>query len=46
MADNLGTELNPEDHALFDVYLGILDDSTIGAEVASLIRAGQWAQGR
>ncbi|MCB1695119.1 MAG: phosphoenolpyruvate--protein phosphotransferase [Halioglobus sp.] len=45
VADNLGTELNPEDHALFDVYLGILDDSTIGAEVASLIRAGQWAQG-
>ena len=45
VADNLGTELNPEDHALFDVYLGILDDSTIGAEVASLIKAGQWAQG-
>jgi phosphotransferase system enzyme I (PtsP) len=45
VADNLGTELSPEDHALFDVYLGILDDSTIGAEVASLIREGQWAQG-
>ena len=45
VADNLGAELNPEDHALFDVYLGILDDSTIGAEVARLIKAGQWAQG-
>lgn len=45
VADNLGSELNPEDHALFDVYLGILDDSTIGAEVVSLIREGQWAQG-
>ena len=45
VADNLGTELSPEDHALFDVYLGILDDSTIGAEVAGLIKAGQWAQG-
>jgi phosphotransferase system enzyme I (PtsP) len=45
VADNLGSELNPEDHALFDVYLGILDDSTIGAEVAGLIKAGQWAQG-
>ncbi len=45
VADNLGSELNPEDHALFDVYLGILDDSTIGAEVASLIKGGEWAQG-
>ena len=45
VADNLGGELNPEDHALFDVYLGILDDSTIGVEVVSLIKSGQWAQG-
>jgi phosphotransferase system, enzyme I, PtsP len=45
VADNLGGELSPEDHALFDVYLGILDDSTIGAEVAGLIKAGEWAQG-
>ena len=45
VSDNLGGELNPEDHALFDVYLGILDDSTIGAEVVGLIRAGEWAQG-
>lgn len=45
VADNLGGELSPEDHALFDVYLGILDDSAIGAEVAAQIKAGQWAQG-
>ena len=45
VADNLGGELSPEDHALFDVYLGILDDSTIGAEVVGLIKAGEWAQG-
>jgi phosphotransferase system enzyme I (PtsP) len=45
VADNLGNQLNPEDHALFDVYLGILDDSTIGAEVAGLIKEGHWAQG-
>jgi len=45
VADNLGAELNPEDHALFDVYINILDDSTIGAEVVSLIKGGQWAQG-
>ena len=45
VADNLGAELSPEDHALFDVYLSILDDSTIGREVVGLIKAGQWAQG-
>ena len=45
VASNLVDQLHPEDHALFDVYLGILDDSTIGAEVASLIKAGHWAQG-
>ncbi|MEM6583329.1 MAG: phosphoenolpyruvate--protein phosphotransferase [Pseudomonadota bacterium] len=45
VADNLGSELSAEDHALFDVYIGILGDSTIGAEVASLIKAGEWAQG-
>jgi phosphotransferase system enzyme I (PtsP) len=45
VADNLGSELSPEDHALFDVYLGILDDSVIGVEVIRRIRGGQWAQG-
>ncbi|NND68664.1 MAG: phosphoenolpyruvate--protein phosphotransferase [Halioglobus sp.] len=45
VAANLGSELSPEDHALFDVYLSILDDSTIGKEVAGLIREGEWAQG-
>ncbi len=45
VADNLGGELSREDHALFDVYLGILDDSSIGREVVSLIREGNWAQG-
>jgi phosphotransferase system enzyme I (PtsP) len=45
VADNLRSELSAEDHALFDVYLGILDDSAIGGEVATLIKAGEWAQG-
>lgn len=45
VAENLGDRLNPEELALFDVYLAILNDSAIGAEVASLIRNGQWAQG-
>jgi phosphotransferase system enzyme I (PtsP) len=45
VASNLRDKLSPEDLALFDVYLGILDDSTIGGEVAAQIKGGQWAQG-
>ena len=45
VSDNLKDELSPEDHALFGVYLNILDDSTLGGEVASLIKSGEWAQG-
>ncbi|MFV0277469.1 MAG: phosphoenolpyruvate--protein phosphotransferase [Parahaliea sp.] len=45
VSDNLRDEMSVEDHALFDVYLGILDDSAIGGEVAALIKAGEWAQG-
>lgn len=45
VADNLRDELSPEDHALFGVYLSILDDSALGGEVAALIKAGEWAQG-
>ncbi|EAQ96430.1 phosphoenolpyruvate--protein phosphotransferase [Congregibacter litoralis] len=45
VAENLRDKLSPEDLALFDVYLGILDDSRIGGEVASLIKSGVWAQG-
>ncbi|QIB67605.1 phosphoenolpyruvate--protein phosphotransferase [Kineobactrum salinum] len=45
VSDNLRGQMSPEDHALFDVYLGILDDSAIGGEVAGLIKSGEWAQG-
>jgi len=45
VAENLKGELGPEDNALFGVYLNILDDSTLGGEVASLIKSGEWAQG-
>jgi phosphotransferase system enzyme I (PtsP) len=45
VAENLKGELGPEDNALFGVYLSILDDSTLGGEVASLIKSGEWAQG-
>ena len=45
VAENLEEELGPEDRALFEVYLSILDDSALGGEVAALIKAGEWAQG-
>ncbi len=45
VAEQLSGKLNPEENALFDVYLRILDDATIGTEVAARIKAGQWAQG-
>ncbi len=45
VAEQLSGKLNPEEHALFGVYLRILDDHTIGTEVAARIKAGQWAQG-
>ena len=34
-----------EERALFDVYLMMLDDASIGNEVKRIIRTGQWAQG-
>jgi phosphotransferase system enzyme I (PtsP) len=38
--------LLPEaEHALFDVYQRILDDSNLGAEILEEIRKGNWAQG-
>lgn len=40
----LETSLAPEDRALFDAYLLMLDDHSLGAEVEQEIRKGQWAQ--
>ena len=37
--------LMPEERALFDVYLRMLDDNALGGEVAERIEAGNWAQG-
>jgi len=41
----LSTRLVPEERALFDVYLRMLDDSALAAEVDEKINQGQWAQG-
>ncbi|GLQ33146.1 phosphoenolpyruvate--protein phosphotransferase [Litoribrevibacter albus] len=43
--DKLADQLRPEEQALFDVYLNMLDDEALGAEVRSLIAGGEWAQG-
>ncbi|MFT4998212.1 MAG: phosphotransferase system enzyme I (PtsP), partial [Flavobacteriales bacterium] len=45
LSENLATLLPREEHALFDVYLGMLDDKALGDEVTDLIRGGEWAQG-
>ncbi|MBQ0743790.1 MAG: phosphoenolpyruvate--protein phosphotransferase [Pseudomonas sp.] len=45
MSAKLSTQLRPEELALFDVYLMMLDDAALGNEVLAVIRGGQWAQG-
>lgn len=45
MSAKLSTQLRPEELALFDVYLMMLDDAALGSEVLAVIRRGQWAQG-
>ena len=41
----LAESLPPEELALFDAYLHMLDDAAIADDVRSRIRNGQWAQG-
>ena len=41
----LSTQLRPQERALFDVYLMMLDDTALAADVIRVIRSGQWAQG-
>ncbi len=45
LSSKLETQLRPEERALFDVYLMMLDDASMGMEVKRVIRTGQWAQG-
>ncbi|WP_110970290.1 MULTISPECIES: phosphoenolpyruvate--protein phosphotransferase [Pseudomonas] len=45
LSAKLATQLRPEERALFDVYLMMLDDAALGGEVAEVIKTGQWAQG-
>ncbi len=45
VGERLATRLRPEEQALFDVYLRMLDDTALGGEVITRIRQGNWAQG-
>ena len=45
VGQKLSNELRPEEMALFDVYLNMLDDRALGAEVIIKICEGSWAQG-
>lgn len=45
LGTRLANELAPQEQALFDVYLAMLDDSALGQEVSSRIEKGEWAQG-
>ena len=45
LSARLSTQLAPQEQALFDVYLRMLDDTALAAEVVELIRRGEWAQG-
>lgn len=45
LSARLESNLAPEDRALFDAYLLMLDDNSLGFEVEQEIYRGQWAQG-
>jgi len=44
MSKKLSDRLQPEELALFDAYLHMLDDSAITGEVISVIKEGIWSQ--
>ena len=44
VGERLATQLRPEERALFDVYLGMLDDNALTGEVISQIKQGSTAQ--
>ena len=42
LSTRLSTQLRPEELALFDVYLMMLEDAALGNEVVKVIKTGQW----
>jgi phosphotransferase system enzyme I (PtsP) len=45
LGSKLSDRLAPQEQALFDVYLAMLDDNALPGEVVEKIRGGEWAQG-
>lgn len=45
LGDRVAGTLGPEEHALFDVYLRMLDDNALGGEIVATIKEGVWAEG-
>lgn len=43
--ERMAFSLMPDERALFDVYLRMLDDNALGGEIRERIEAGNWAQG-
>lgn len=44
VGERLSTQLRPEEQALFDVYLNMLDDNALAGEVSAKIHSGKSAQ--
>lgn len=45
LGEKLSSRLAPQEQALFDVYVRMLDDNALAFEVDERIRQGEWAQG-
>lgn len=45
LSARLSKQLRPQEQALFDVYLMLLEDNALAGDVKRVIRQGQWAQG-
>ncbi|AKX45864.1 phosphoenolpyruvate-protein phosphotransferase [Thiopseudomonas alkaliphila] len=45
LAKRLNSQLRPQEQALFDVYLMMLDQGALPSDVVRVIQSGQWAQG-
>lgn len=45
LSSRLAKRLRPQEQALFDMYLMLLDDNALAGDIRRLIKSGQWAQG-
>ncbi|NLY13840.1 MAG: phosphoenolpyruvate--protein phosphotransferase [Gammaproteobacteria bacterium] len=45
LSARLSDQLRPQERALFDVYLMMLEHTALAGDVIRVIRSGQWAQG-